>query len=191
MGTIDRTEVADGATVPDRDGIRCPPETNLVIRVPAQFLIQIVQQVRAFTGAETIDRLNESRTEEQRPFTGFRMYAHQRMQRRERTGGAAIEPRWRWFALGGIVKIMVNSLHSQAIDQPAPGLVVEAVAEDETIEAVFGADTPGFVLGLQWHPEWRYFEHRASIAIFRAFGEACRAHQYRHSAVYQSAALCP
>jgi putative glutamine amidotransferase len=87
----------------------------------------------------------------------------------------------------GRSRITVNSLHSQAIDRPAPGLVVEAVAEDDTIEAVFGIDTPGFVLGLQWHPEWRYFEHPASIAIFRAFGEACLAHRHHRDAVRHSA----
>jgi putative glutamine amidotransferase len=73
--------------------------------------------------------------------------------------------------------VMVNSLHSQAIDRPADGLVVEALAEDGTIEAVSAPNAPGFVLGLQWHPEWRFAEHPASVAIFRAFGEACRAHQ--------------
>jgi putative glutamine amidotransferase len=73
--------------------------------------------------------------------------------------------------------IMVNSLHGQAIDRPGDGLVVEALAEDGTIEAVSAPNAPGFVLGLQWHPEWRYSEHPASVAIFRAFGEACRAHQ--------------
>ena len=36
----------------------------------------------------------------------------------------------------GRAKILVNSLHAQAIDQVAPGLVVEAVAPDGTIEAV-------------------------------------------------------
>ena len=74
----------------------------------------------------------------------------------------------------GATGIMVNSLHGQAIDRPAPGLAVEAEAEDGTIEAVFGAGTPGFVLGLQWHPEWRCLEHPASVAIFRAFAQACR-----------------
>ena len=73
--------------------------------------------------------------------------------------------------------IMVNSLHGQAIDRPADGLVVEARAEDGTIEAVSAPNAPGFVLGLQWHPEWRWAEHPASVAIFHAFGEACRAHQ--------------
>ena len=72
---------------------------------------------------------------------------------------------------------MVNSLHGQAIDRPAEGLVVEAVAADGTIEAVAFPGACGFVLGLQWHPEWRWAEHPASVAIFRAFGEACRAYQ--------------
>jgi len=77
----------------------------------------------------------------------------------------------------GADQIVVNSVHSQAIDRPGEGLVVEATAEDGTIEAVSAPNAPGFVLGLQWHPEWRYAEHPASVAIFRAFGEACRAHQ--------------
>ncbi len=77
----------------------------------------------------------------------------------------------------GADKIMVNSVHGQAIDRPGDGLVVEAIAEDGTIEAVSAPNAPGFVLGLQWHPEWRYAEHPASVAIFRAFGEACRARQ--------------
>jgi putative glutamine amidotransferase len=74
-------------------------------------------------------------------------------------------------------RIMVNSRHGQSIDRPGDGLVVEAKAEDGTIEAVSAPNAPGFVLGLQWHPEWRYAEHPASVAIFHAFGEACRAWQ--------------
>jgi putative glutamine amidotransferase len=77
----------------------------------------------------------------------------------------------------GASEIKVNSLHGQAVDQPAPGLVVNAIAEDGTIEAVSAPNAPGFVLGVQWHPEWRYAENPASMAIFRAFGDACRAHQ--------------
>ena len=77
-------------------------------------------------------------------------------------------------------EIMVNSLHGQAIDRPGDGLVVEALAPDGTIEAVSAPGARGFVLGLQWHPEWRYAEKPASIAIFHAFGEACRAYQQGH-----------
>lgn len=77
----------------------------------------------------------------------------------------------------GSTKILVNSLHGQAIDMPAPGLVVEAIAPDGTIEAVRVEKARGFALGVQWHPEWGYADDSASLAIFRAFGEACRAYQ--------------
>jgi putative glutamine amidotransferase len=77
----------------------------------------------------------------------------------------------------GASRIMVNSLHGQAVNQPAPGLVINAIAEDGTVEAVSAPNAPGFVLGVQWHPEWRYAENPASMAIFRAFGDACRARQ--------------
>ncbi len=77
----------------------------------------------------------------------------------------------------GATEITVNSLHGQAIDRPAPGLVVEAVAPDGTIEAVRVEGARGFAHGVQWHPEWAYLDNAASLALFRAFGEACRAYQ--------------
>jgi putative glutamine amidotransferase len=80
----------------------------------------------------------------------------------------------RLAALLGATEITVNSLHAQAIDRPAPGLVVEAVAPDGTIEAVRVATAPGFAFGVQWHPEWAYASNPASLALFRAFGDACR-----------------
>ncbi len=75
----------------------------------------------------------------------------------------------------GSTKILVNSLHGQAIEMLAPGLVVEAVAPDNTIEAVRVDRARGWAFGLQWHPEWGYADDSASLAIFRAFGEACAA----------------
>jgi putative glutamine amidotransferase len=77
----------------------------------------------------------------------------------------------------GATEITVNSLHGQAIDRLAPGLVVEAVASDGTIEAVRVGHAQGFAYGVQWHPEWGYLDNPASLALFRAFGEACRAYQ--------------
>jgi putative glutamine amidotransferase len=77
----------------------------------------------------------------------------------------------------GSPKILVNSLHGQAIDTPAPGLAVEAVAPDGTIEAVRVERASGFAFGVQWHPEWGYADDSASLALFRAFGDACRAYQ--------------
>jgi putative glutamine amidotransferase len=30
---------------------------------------------------------------------------------------------------------------------------------------------------VQWHPEWGYADDSASLALFRAFGEACVAYR--------------
>jgi putative glutamine amidotransferase len=68
----------------------------------------------------------------------------------------------------------VNSLHSQGIDRIAPALHADATAPDGTIEAVSMPDAKGFVLGVQWHPEWRWSENAISRAIFSAFGDAVR-----------------
>jgi putative glutamine amidotransferase len=77
----------------------------------------------------------------------------------------------------GATTILVNSLHWQAIDVVAPGCVVEARAPDGTIEAVRVETAPGWAFGVQWHPEWGYADDSASLALFRAFGEACRAYR--------------
>ncbi|CAH2600883.1 Gamma-glutamyl-gamma-aminobutyrate hydrolase [Rhodovastum atsumiense] len=76
----------------------------------------------------------------------------------------------------GKTETMVNSLHEQALDRPGEGVAVEALAEDGTIEAVRVTGVPGWAYGLQWHPEWQFAENEDSLAIFRAFGEACRAY---------------
>lgn len=66
----------------------------------------------------------------------------------------------------------VNSLHAQGIDRLAPALHADATARDGTIEAVSMPDAKGFLLGLQWHPEWRWRENDVSRAIFSAFAAA-------------------
>lgn len=75
----------------------------------------------------------------------------------------------------GATDIMVNSLHQQAIDRPGKGIVVEGLADDGTIEAVRVEGVPGFAVGVQWHPEYHYAADANSVALFRAFGDACRA----------------
>ncbi len=55
--------------------------------------------------------------------------------------------------LAGSDHAVVNSLHGEAIDRLAPDLVVEAVADDATIEAARLNTASSFVLGVQWHPE--------------------------------------
>ncbi len=76
----------------------------------------------------------------------------------------------------GLDRYRVNSIHGQGIDRVADDLVVEAVAPDGHVEAVSVKNATGFALGVQWHPEWRYWERPADQALFTAFGEACRSY---------------
>jgi putative glutamine amidotransferase len=76
--------------------------------------------------------------------------------------------------LVGLRYFPVNSLHAQGIDRLAPSLHADAIAPDGTIEAASMPGARGFVLGLQWHPEWRWHENDVSRAIFAAFGAALR-----------------
>ena len=70
--------------------------------------------------------------------------------------------------LSGQSHATVNSLHHQGIDRLAPGLKIEAEAPDGQIEAV--AHAGAFLLGVQWHPEWRFAQYPLSLAIFQGFG---------------------
>lgn len=74
------------------------------------------------------------------------------------------------------MNIEINSLHRQAIDRLGNGLVVEAKARDGTIEAVSMPNAPGFVLGIQWHPEFWASRGKddVSLAILQAFGDEAR-----------------
>ncbi len=90
-----------------------------------------------------------------------------------------LTPGGRLEMLAGTRTIKVNSLHSQGIDKIGPGLAVEAVAPDGQIEAVRVREAKTFAFGVQWHPEWRFFESDFSKALFAAFGAAMTAHRER------------
>ncbi len=77
-------------------------------------------------------------------------------------------------AITGLETFQVNSLHSQGIDRLADSLAIEATASDGQIEAVSMPGAKGFMLGVQWHPEWRWRDSPISRAIFAAFGAALR-----------------
>jgi len=80
----------------------------------------------------------------------------------------------RLAAIAGQGSIRVNSVHEQAVDRLAPRLAVEATAPDGTVEGV-RVEGATFALAVQWHPEWDYAADPHSVALFRAFGDACRA----------------
>ena len=74
----------------------------------------------------------------------------------------------------GDTAIRVNSAHGQGIDRLAPGLTVEAMAPDGIIEGISVPDCDTFAVGVQWHAEHRWAEHRLSNELFKAFGRAAR-----------------
>lgn len=82
-------------------------------------------------------------------------------------------------ALLGPRPFAVNSLHGQGIKRLAPGLRVEATAQDGLVEAFSVAAAPGFTLCVQWHPEWQAAGNPVSMALLTAFGQACAEYQGR------------
>lgn len=76
-------------------------------------------------------------------------------------------------------EIKVNSLHGQGIDRLGEGLQVEAVAEDGQIEAVSVIGAKAFAVGVQWHPEYRYWEKADYNALLEAFHQAAREYQVK------------
>ena len=91
----------------------------------------------------------------------------------------ALVPGGFFATLSGVSSLRVNSLHAQGIDRLADRLTVDATAPDGIIEAVTVKDARAFAVGVQWHPEWRFWENAVSRALFAAFGDACRARAAR------------
>lgn len=99
----------------------------------------------------------------------------------------ALAPGGMLARLHGSAHARVNSLHGQGVKRLGRELIVEATAPDGVIEA-FRHDGPGFLLGVQWHPEWKVRENPFYLAIFRAFGQACRVRQgIRQSGIREQA----
>ncbi|MFP3463107.1 gamma-glutamyl-gamma-aminobutyrate hydrolase family protein [Arthrobacter globiformis] len=70
------------------------------------------------------------------------------------------------------VEVKIASGHHQAVDRVAPGLLVTAVADDGTVEAL--EDPERWVASVQWHPEALELTEEQRLAPFRVFVEACR-----------------
>lgn len=70
--------------------------------------------------------------------------------------------------LNGGTSGAINSSHHQAIAKPGKDLAVTAHAPDGTIEAVEWKGGPGWVVGVQWHPE-RMPDDALAHALFTEF----------------------
>lgn len=87
-----------------------------------------------------------------------------------------LEPDGVLAKLVGADRVQVNSLHAQAVNRVAPGFAVEGLSDDGVVEAISAPNAPGYVLGVQWHPEALYLEDQLSHDLFALFGEAVQAH---------------
>ena len=63
--------------------------------------------------------------------------------------------------------LWVNSKHHQAVNRPASGLTVSAIASDGIIEALEATDR-NFVIAVQWHPEGLWQKDASARKLFKA-----------------------
>jgi putative glutamine amidotransferase len=94
------------------------------------------------------------------------------------------EGSWVSQVCGGVARLGVNSIHHQSMKRVPEGFTVTAVAPDGVLEAIERINDDGFVVGVQWHPEWLEADRVASdpdaatwndgSPIFEAFVERCR-----------------
>ena len=95
--------------------------------------------------------------------------------RQGKAHGIRITPGGWLHRLAGITEIAVNSLHNQGVDRLAPGLAMEGLAPDGTIEAVrVIGPAAHYAVGVQWHPEYDWPTDALSRRIFEEFGDAVR-----------------
>lgn len=156
---------------PARDGTTLPlVRAALDARVPVLALCRGFQEVNVALGGtlhqkvHQVPGLMDHREDGNAPLEVQYGPAH----------AVALAPGGVLAAFGGATQ-QVNSLHGQGIRRLADGLIVEATAPDGLIEA-FRHAGDGFLLGVQWHPEWKVAENAFYAGIFGAFGDACRAH---------------
>jgi len=68
--------------------------------------------------------------------------------------------------LAGSTSARVNSSHHQSVGKPGRGLRVAARTADGVIEALEWTGGPGWIIGVQWHPE-RMADDPFASALFR------------------------
>ncbi len=80
----------------------------------------------------------------------------------------------RFHRLLGAAEVMTNTLHGQGVKTPGARIVIDGWAPDDTPEALYVRDAPGFTLSVQWHPEWNAAHDPVSRPLFAAFGAAVK-----------------
>lgn len=167
---------ANGPYDPDRDATTLPLLKRVIERgVPVFAICRGIQELNVALGGTLLTEVHEvtGRADHRAPTS-----EHQDV-RFQISHPVEIEPDSQLAEILGEEPIDVNSLHRQAISTLGENLVVEARAEDGTIEAVTVRDAPGFVLATQWHPEYWVASDGPSQKLFKAFGEAARTYRSR------------
>jgi putative glutamine amidotransferase len=164
---------------PDRDATTLPLIRSAVARgTPLLAICRGIQELNVALGGSLHQHVHElpGRRDHRSDKTKTRPERYALAHPLDVTSGGRLQA-----LLGRATRIEVNSLHAQGIDRLAPGLLVEAVAEDGTTEAVSVEAAKGFALGVQWHPEWQVLENPVSRRLFAAFGAAARAQANRRA----------
>ena len=163
---------------PARDGITLPLIRAAVARgVPLLAICRGFQELNVALGGSLHQRLQDipGRMDHSTP-----MQPSARV-RQAKAHTVRVTPGGWLHHLAGVNEIQVNSLHNQGVDRLAPGLSIEGVAPDGTIEAVRVVSGPdgaatGYAVGVQWHPEYDWQTDALSRAIFEQFASAVRAY---------------
>jgi putative glutamine amidotransferase len=161
-----------------RDGTTLPLIRGAVTRgVPVLAICRGFQELNVALGGSLHQRLQDlpDRIDHSSPMVASREV------RVAKAHGIRIPPGGWLHRLAGTTEIAVNSLHNQGVNRLAPGMRVEGVAPDGTIEAVQVLTTaagpiPGFAVGIQWHPENDWRTDIVSRRIFEEFAAAVHAY---------------
>lgn len=160
---------------PARDALVLPLiRAAIAADLPVLAICRGIQELNVALGGTLHQRVHEveGRLDHRAPEGAVDIrYAH-------RAHPVALTPGGLLARLAGADSVIVNSLHAQGIDRLAPSLAIEATAPDGQIEAV-RHEAATFVVGVQWHPEYRVTENPFGRALFAAFGAACRMRQER------------
>lgn len=175
---------ANGPYDPDRDATTLPLIRKAVERgVPLLAICRGIQEMNVALGGTLATEIHEieGRHDHRAP------ESENQDERFAIRQPVTIKPGSCLAGVFGPGEIMVNSVHRQAVDRLGPALQVEAVAPDGTVEAVSVRGARAFAVGVQWHPEYWATSDGNSARLFRAFGDAVRAHAASRQAMAPAA----